>query len=169
MRLIEPQIMSTQLRTRSAFQAGGSLGLATPNISGALNALGLPSLFTVRGDNYSRREAFVEIFHPMQGIQLTTGIRRGEVAEGGLAVGPTWKTPGGLINARATLGGRIGSAGSGVDGVVLRIRREGGGCRRCARTWPRRSRTWCSGTTCWTTRAPATRTRWPRCWRATPS
>ena len=125
-RLIEPQIMSTQLRTRSAFQAGGSMGLATPNISAALNALGLPSLFSVRGDNYSRREAFMEIFHPMQGIQLTTGIRSGEVAEGGVSVGPTWKTPGGLLNARATLGGKIGTAGTGVEGVVLRIRREPG-------------------------------------------
>jgi hypothetical protein len=125
-RLIEPQIMSTQLRTRSAFQAGGSLGLATPNINGTLSALGLPSLLSVRGDSYSRREAFMEIYHPMQGLQLTTGVRRGEVAEGGLAVGPTWRTPGGLINARATLGGRIGAASSDVEGVVLRIRREPG-------------------------------------------
>lgn len=125
-RLIEPQIMSTQLRTRSAFQGGGSMGLNLPNFGAALNALGMPSLFSVRGDNYSRREAFLEIFHPMQGIQLTTGIRRGEVAEGGVSVGPTWKTPGGLLNARATLGGRIGSASSDVDGVVLRIRREPG-------------------------------------------
>jgi len=126
LRLIEPQILNTQLRTRSTFQAGGSLGLATPNVSAALNALGLPSLFSVRGDNYSRREAFVEIYHPMQGLQLTTGIRSGEVAEGGVSVGPTWKTPGGLLNARATVGGRIGSASSGLDGVVLRIRREPG-------------------------------------------
>lgn len=125
-RLIEPQIMNTQLRTRSSFQSGGSQGLATPNISAALNAVGLPSLFAVRGDNYSRREAFVEIFHPMQGIQLTTGVRRSEVAEGGVSVGPTWKTPGGLLNARATLGGKIGAASSDVDGVVLRIRREPG-------------------------------------------
>ena len=114
------------LRTRLRASEGGVAGLGWPsNLSISAPAAGDP-LITPVANAQVRREAFIDIFHPMQGLQITAGSIRQTGGELGLSAGPTFKLAEDVLGLRLSGGLKGGLSNTHVEGATLRIRREPG-------------------------------------------
>ena len=114
------------LRTRLRATDGAVAGLGWPsNLSISTPGTGHP-LITPVANTQVRREAFIDIFHPMQGLQITAGSIRQAGGELGASAGPSFKLAEGLLSARLSIGAKAGLSNTHVEGAILRIRREPG-------------------------------------------
>jgi hypothetical protein len=114
------------LRTRLRATDGAVAGLGLlPNMSISEPALGHP-LITPVASAQIRREAFIDIFHPMQGLQITAGSIRQAGGELGMSAGPSFKLAEDVLGLRLTGGVKGGLSSTHVEGAILRIRREAG-------------------------------------------
>lgn len=114
------------LRTRLRATGGGVVGLGWPsNLPVSTPAAGDPLLAPVAGA-LVRREAFIDIFHPMQGLQITAGSVTQKGGELGLNAGPSFKLADDLLGLRVSGGVKGGFSDTHVEGATLRIRREAG-------------------------------------------
>jgi hypothetical protein len=114
------------LRTRLRASGGGVVGLGWPsNLPVSVPAAGDPLLAPVAGA-LVRREAFIDIFHPMQGLQITAGSITQKGGELGLNAGPTFKLADDLLGLRVSGGLKGGYSDTHMEGATLRIRREAG-------------------------------------------
>ncbi len=114
------------LRTRLRASDGAVVGAGLlSNMSIAPPAAGHP-LITPVANAQVRREAFIDIFHPMQGLQITAGSIRQSGGELGVSAGPTFKLAEDVLGLRLSGGLKGGYSSTHVDGAILRIRREPG-------------------------------------------
>ena len=114
------------LRTRLRASDGGVVGAGLlSNMSISTPAAGHP-LITPVASAQVKREAFIDIFHPMQGLQITAGSIRQAGGELGLSAGPTFKLAEDVLGLRLSGGLKGGYNSTQVDGAIMRIRREPG-------------------------------------------
>ena len=114
------------LRTRLRATDGSVAGLGLlPNMSISHPAAGSP-LITPVMNAHVRREAFIDIYHPMQGLQITAGSIRHTGGELGLSAGPTFKLAEDVLGLRLSGGIKGALSSTQVEGAILRIRREPG-------------------------------------------
>ncbi|HEY9023944.1 MAG TPA: hypothetical protein VIP05_06560 [Burkholderiaceae bacterium] len=114
--------LRTRLRAAEGAVAGAGL---LSNMSISTPAAGHP-LITPVANAQVRREAFIDIFHPMQGLQITAGSIRQAGGELGLSAGPTFKLAEDVLGLRLSGGLKGGYSSTHVDGAIMRIRREPG-------------------------------------------
>jgi hypothetical protein len=123
---ISAKLDTWDLRTRLRATDGAVAGLGLlPNMSISEPALGHP-LITPVASAQVRREAFIDIFHPMQGLQITAGSIRQAGGELGVSAGPSFKLAEDVLGLRLTGGVKGGLSNTHVEGATLRIRREAG-------------------------------------------
>jgi hypothetical protein len=123
---ISAKLDTWDLRTRLRATDGAVAGLGLlPNMSISEPALGHP-LITPVASAQVRREAFIDIFHPMQGLQITAGSIRQAGGELGVSAGPSFKLAEDVLGLRLTGGVKGGLSSTHVEGATLRIRREAG-------------------------------------------
>jgi len=114
------------LRTRLRATDGSVAGLGLlPNMSISHPAAGSPLITPVMSAQV-RREAFIDIFHPMQGLQITAGSIRHTGGELGLSAGPAFKLAEDVLGLRLSGGIKGALSSTQVEGAILRIRREAG-------------------------------------------
>lgn len=114
------------LRSRLRAADGGVVGAGWPsNQSISVPAAGAPLITPVAGYQ-RRREAFIDIFHPMQGLQITAGSIRHQAGELGASAGPSFKLAKDVLGLRVSGGAKAGGSDTHVEGAILRIRREAG-------------------------------------------
>ena len=114
--------LRTRLRAADGAVAGAGL---LSNMSISTPSAGHP-LITPVASAQVRREAFLDIFHPMQGLQITAGSIRQAGGELGLSAGPTFKLAEDVLGLRLSGGLKGGYSSTQVDGAIMRIRREPG-------------------------------------------
>jgi hypothetical protein len=114
--------LRTRLRAADGAVAGAGL---LSNMSISTPAAGHP-LITPVASAQVRREAFLDIFHPMQGLQITAGSIRQAGGELGLSAGPTFKLAEDVLGLRLSGGLKGGYSSTQVEGAIMRIRREPG-------------------------------------------
>lgn len=114
--------LRTRLRATDGAVAG--VGLLS-NMSISQPAAGHP-LITPVANAQVKREAFIDIFHPMQGLQITAGSIRQAGGELGVSAGPTFKLAEDVLGLRLSGGVKGGLSSTHVDGAIMRIRREPG-------------------------------------------
>lgn len=113
------------LRTRMRASDGAVAGLGLPPMSILPPAAGTPLVTPVLSGQV-RREAFIDIFHPMQGLQITAGSIRQAGGELGLSAGPSFKLADDVLGLRLSGGIKGGLSSTHTEGAILRIRREPG-------------------------------------------
>ncbi|KQW03019.1 hypothetical protein [Rhizobacter sp. Root1221] len=113
------------LRTRMRASDGAVAGLGLPPMSILPAAAGTPLVTPVLSGQV-RREAFIDIFHPMQGLQITAGSIRQVGGELGLSAGPSFKLAEDVLGLRLSGGIKGSLSSTHAEGAILRIRREPG-------------------------------------------